>query len=383
MHNARTVWARGIALSVATMMVGGCGGTAEKPPTLPTLGATKVMPGEFGRNVVRIGGLSPTDVAGAAVMALYSRDQPPAGWVLAADGDWRSAIIGAQFAAGPVYAGVLPIKADYLPTAADDVLRRIKPPGFPKGHGLQALVLGHGTRNLFGDVDALGLKPSLLKAPSADRLALDTVPYRGGFAGAYSDSVVIVSNEARDYALPAAAWSAYSGDTVAFVHRDRVPAATRALLMQRRKLRVEQPSIYVVGPSNVVSDAVLGALRRYGPVKRIGGTTPAEVSVALARFHDPKTGFGWGIKHGPASVSLVNRRTWGNAVAALSFAARGPQAPLLLLDRAGSLPAPVASYLRDLGAKGPSQAFAFGDRASIASGLLTRVDTLMGRQAGA
>jgi hypothetical protein len=203
------------------------------------------------------------------------------------------------------------------------------------------------------------------------------VPYRGGFAGAYSDAVVVVSREARDYALPAAAWSAYSGDTLAFVGRDDIPEATRELLAQRAKLRLEQPFIYVVGPSEVVSPAVVAGLRRYGPVKRIAEGSPVESAVALARYHDPKTGFGWGLRRGPASVSLVNRRDWGNATGAFSFAARGPQAPLLLLDAAGELPAPVEGYLAELAQRGPGQAFAFGDSESIGSAVLSRIDDLL------
>ena len=373
--------ARAIALVGAALLIAGCGGGGASAPHAPppvSFGATRVPPGEFGRNVVRVGGLSPTDVASAAAMAMFSKHDPPSGWILTGEHDWRSTVLGAQFAAAPVNAGILPIDPDYLPTAADDVLRRIKPSSFPKAKGLQALVLGRATPHLFGDVADLDVKLSLLKAPTPDRLALDTVPYRGGFAGAYSSSVVIVSEDARDYALPAAAWSAYSGDTMAFVSRDGIPAATRELLHQRSKLRLEQPSIYVVAPSDVVSDAVVNDLRRYGPVTRIAGSTPAEVSVALARFHDARTGFGWGLAKGPASVSLVDRRDWGNAVGALAFAARGPQAPLLLLDRADRLPGPVAAYLKDLGRDGPSQAFAFGNRDSIASSLLEQVDAMLG-----
>jgi hypothetical protein len=190
--------------------------------------------------------------------------------------------------------------------------------------------------------------------------------------------VVVVSSEARDFALPAAAWSAYSGDTLAFVQRDAVPAATRALLTQRQKLRLERPSIYVVGPGDVVSPRVVDELRRYGPVERIGGRTPAQAAVALARYHDPETGFGWGLEHGPASVLLVNRRDWGNAVGAFSFAAQGPRAPLLLLDGARAAPAAVTRYLEQIARRGAAQAFAFGDDASISSKLLTRIDALLG-----
>ena len=124
-------------------------------------------------------------------------------------------------------------------------------------------------------------------------------------------------------------------------------------------------------------------LGRYGPVKRIGGSTPAEVAVAFARYHDSGTGFGWGIAGGPSSVSLVNRHQWANAIGAFSFAARGPQAPLLLLDERGRLPGAVASYLDEMGRRGDAQAYAFGDRRSITTTVLREVDTILSGGEGA
>jgi len=375
----------GLPALLCALLVAGCGG-AGGPHIQPglTLGNVRLPPGEFGRSVVRVGGLSAADVAGAAALALFDRRQPPTGWVLARDDDWHDSVLAAQFAAGPVYSGLLAVDPDYLPTAATDVLKRIRPRMFPKAKGLEGLVVGGATPNLFGDVDQLDLKVSLLRAGSPEQLALKTVPYRGGFSGAYSDSVMIVSNADRDYALPAAAWSAYSGDTLAFTDRDTLPQATRDLLVQRQKLRIEQPSIYIVGPPSAVSSRVAAELRRYGPVKRISGADPAAVSVAFARYHDPATGFGWGIGGGPASVSLVNRGQWANAIGAFSYAARGPQAPLLLLDRNDRLPPSVASYLTGLGQRGGrAQAYAFGDAKSIATGVLRQVDTLLSGGRGA
>lgn len=369
----------GLAALLCAVLIAGCGDSA-KPRKTPTavIGNVKLPPGEFGRNVVRVGGMSPADVAGAAALAMFSAEQPPTGWILVRDDDWRDTVLAAQFAAGPVYAGLLAVDPDYLPTAAVDVLKRIRPRAFPKAKGLQGLVVGGATPNLFGDVDELGIKMSLLKARTPEQLALQTVPYRGGFSGAYSDSVIIVSNADRDYALPAAAWSAYSGDTLAFVDRDEIPQATRDLLVQRQKLRIEKPSIYIVGPPSSVSAGVAAQLRRYGPVKRISGNTPADVSVAFARYHDPDTGFGWGLEGGPTSVSLVNRAQWGNAIAAFSYAARGPQAPLLLLDSGDKLSPAVAGYLEDLGRRGHAQAYAFGDGRSISTPLLRKVDAMLG-----
>ena len=76
------------------------------------------------------------------------------------------------------------------------------------------------------------------------------------------------------------------------------------------ELRLRKPVIYVVAPKSVISDAVVQQLRAYGPVQRVAGRDAVQTSVALARFHDPATGFGWGVKRGPASVSILCRHDW-------------------------------------------------------------------------
>jgi hypothetical protein len=370
---------RGAAVAALAMAVAaaGCGHSGSKP------GAPASLPGspaklEIGHNVVRVPGLSAGDLSSAAVLASYGTAKPPEGWILVPRDDWRSVVLASQFAARPVSAGVLAIERGYIPTAPSDVLARIRPTGFPQSSGLQVVVLDKVSTDIYADLQDLKLKPTQLSG-APDELAAKLVPFRGGWARAYSDSVVIVSSDdsARDYALPAAAWSAYSGDTVAFVHRDSVPRATRELLAQRQKLRIRKPSIYLIGPDDVISHGVEAGLARYGAVHRIAGADAIETAIALARYHDPATGFGWGLRHGPASVSLVNTHHWSAAIAALTFASTGPQAPLLLTDSATSLPAPVENYLHQIHGRKPSQAYVLGGPSSIAAPAMDALDGLL------
>jgi hypothetical protein len=373
-----------IALAASAAAAGACGGGDEpQRPAATTPAPAKSPPAgsQFGRNVARVPGLSAADVAGAAVMAAYppERGERPGGIVLVNEGSWRELVLAAQFAADPVNAAVLPIERDYLPTAAADLVFRLKPKGFPKAKGLQALVLGAAGEDVLVDLQDAGLKISQLKGMPAPRLAAELVPYRSGFAGRHTSSILVVSSRDRhrEYALPAAAWSAFSGDTVAFVDGDRVPKATRDILVQRRKLRLERPTVYVVGPEPVVSPAAVAELRRYATVKRIAGRDPAATAVAVARYRDRATGFGWGQHEGPGSVALVNPRDWGNAVGAWTFAARGPRAPMLLTREDGQLPASVRAYLRELRAGDASQGFAFGDERSLATPILAELDAML------
>lgn len=367
----------------ALALLPGCGGGDDggnpgPASTTPLGAAPPASPPEVGRNVARVGGLSPSDVAAGAILAAYAPEayEPPKGWVLVPHDRWQEALLAAQFAARPVSGAILPIEKEFLPTASVDLLFRLRPPGFPKGKGLQVLILGQVGKDIFIDLQDQDLQPAQLKAPPL-KLAADLVPFRGGWAGKYSDTIVVASAEARDYALPAAAWSAYSGDTLAFVFRDRVPATTAGVLKQRQELRLTKPTIYVVGPPKVIPDAIVSRLRPFGKVRRIAGDTAAETAVAFARYRDPETAFGWGVKRGPASVSLVNAKDWGNAMGAFTFAAAGPQAPLLLTTSAGELPRPVVEYLRDLRGDEPNQGFVFGNEQSIASPAVKQLDKLL------
>ena len=321
---------------------------------------------DAGRNVVRLGGKSGADVAGAALLALYpDRSHQPGGLVVVSQDDWRQAAVAAQFAASPLDGAIVPTAHDFLPAAPNDVITRLTPSGFPRAQGLQALVIGRTGRDVLASLQNENLHLTELSAPTAEQLEFKAIPFRGGWAHSYSDEVVVVSSQARDYALPAMAWSAYSGDTLAFVTHGGVPDATRKTLVQRQKLRLNKPTIYVIGPPSVIPDGVLKQLSAYGPVKRVAGNTPAANSVALARFKDPKTGFGWGFSSAPANVSLVNVHDWQNAFGALAFAAAGPHAPLLLTDSPTTLPQPVVSYLRGIRGRTASQGFVFGGPASI------------------
>jgi hypothetical protein len=367
-----------LAATCLSLVAAGCGGDKRSDARPALFGGGKPLEVEVGRNVARLPGLSSGDVAAAAVLSAYPGGPArPSGWILVPGGDWRTAVLAAQFAAKPVAAGLLPIRRDFVPTGPADVLRRVRTSGFPNAHGLRAVVLGKAGTDVFVDLQDLGLKLTQLRDADPARLSGKLVPFRGGWAHSYSSNVVVVSSDAPDYALPAAAWSAYSGDTVAFVSRNSVPKATAALLVQRQKLTLEKPSMYVVGPRGVVSDAVLAKLRAYGRVTRIGGADPQSAAVALARFKDRRTGFGWGLTKGAAAVSVVNPNDWENGIAALTYAATGPQAPLLLTTSFGRLPRAAESYLTSLRGRVPGQGFVFGDDRGIPSETVGRLDALL------
>jgi hypothetical protein len=369
------------AFAGLVLVVSACGGDNRSagPATLRAAVDPKEQL-QFGENAVRVGGISAADVAAGAVMAAYRpRDgRRPNSWFLVRETRWTDAVLAAQFATQPIDAGLLAIEKEYLPTATVDVLNRIKTNGYPKAKGLRAIVMGKAGVDVF-----LGLKERKLKATQINEktpfvAGEKLVPFHGGGARKYSKSIVIASARERDYALPAAAWSAYSGDTLALVERDEVPVATRRVIAQREKLTLERPTMYVVGSEDVVSDAVVEELSAFGEVKRVAGDSAVATAIALAKYRDPVTQFGWGFKRAPANVSLVNSRDWANAIGAFTFAARGPQAPLLLTNSAEAIPQPVLRYLRDMRRSRRSQGFVFGDRQSIGSAAFHQFDGALG-----
>jgi hypothetical protein len=373
-----SAWRRAIALAAAVVLAfaAGCGSAQERKSQAVAEAPTEP---DTGSNVARIAGKSPADVASAAVLALYpDSSHQPRGLVLTPQDDWKQAVVAAQFAASPIGGAILPTAGDYLPAGPSDLVARLRPSGFPRAKGLEALVVGRAGDDVLRALEGASLHLTQLTTRTPEGLALKTVPFRGGWAHEYSDVVVVVSSQARDYALPAAAWSAYSGDTVAFVTRSGVPAETRQMLVQRRKLRLEKPAIYVIAPPKVIPGGVAKQLSAYGRVKRVAGDTPAATAIALARYKDRNTGFGWGLDAGPANVSLVNVKDWGNAFGALAFAAAGPRAPLLLTDGPAALPPVVVRYLRTLRNRSPNQGFVFGDAASIGPGEFAQLDEVLG-----
>ncbi len=159
--------------------------------------------------------------------------------------------------------------------------------------------------------------------------------------GSASNRVIVVSADAPGYAMPAASWSAKSGDPILFVRKDSVPPETRAALQAHRK-----PKIYVLGPSTVVSPKVTRLLRKLGSVTRVGDQDVASNAVAFARFRDGE--FGWGITDPGHGLVFASAGRPADAAAAAPLSASGTYGPLLVLPEAGRIPASLKQFLLDV-----------------------------------
>jgi putative cell wall binding repeat protein len=179
--------------------------------------------------------------------------------------------------------------------------------------------------------------------------------------------------------MPAAALAAKSGVPVLLTTQDALSARTRAALAA-----LNDPRIYVIGPTSAVGAQVVKALRPLGTVVRIAGRTPSGTSIALARYADSQ--FGWGV--GQPGHGLVFASAAGNpqlAAAAAGLSTSGSYGPLVLLGDPGLLDLTTESYLTDLQphthgdpAHGVyNHAWIVGDEAAVSVALQAQIDRLL------
>lgn len=324
----------------------GCGGSAPNRTTpTPTTGAradTSAAATQLGfpvfatSNTVRVGGADSVANAAGAARAVFTAATPgtrPAAVVLAPAGDWRVGLAASVLMAPPLRAPLLYTDGDRLPPASGQALDALDPRGTRDLRGAQVIRIATAADAHRRTLDVRGKDPIAL-ARSIDALA-------GAARRSASDRVVVVSADAPGYAMPAAAWSAKSGDPILFVRKDSLPADTAKAIKAHQR-----PRIYVLGPPAVISPGVLTKLSKLGAVTRIAGDTPITNAIAFARYIDGP--FGWGIVdpgHGMV-IANVGRTTDAAAVAPLSTA--GSYGPLLLTDDAVRLPAALRGFLLDI-----------------------------------
>ena len=212
-------------------------------------------------------------------------------------------------------------------------------------------------------------------------------------AGKPSNDVVIASGTNPAYAMPAAGWAAESGNPILFVGASGIPAPTRQALQSHSK-----PHIYVLGPPSVIPNATMTALRKYGTVKRVGGTDPASNSVAFTVYRDPACPFGQACAHVPNSFGwalrspghgyvLLNATRPLDAAAAAALSGSGDYGPDLVVENASTLPKPVLNYFLDYATPGFTEegptaavynhAWMIGDQSAVSVGVQAEIDQLL------
>jgi len=361
------------------------GGTSETPAPAPATSEGKPdeaaaaetaealgYPGFATNNTTRIGGSDPAANAAGAALAVFPSTTPaqrPAAVTIVGEEDWAGAIAAAVLTAAPVRAPILYSGPSEMPEVSEEALAALDPQG-SKDTG-QASLFAIGTVAYPG-------KAAPVDSGDPASTAAQIATLRERLFGEPPKHIVVASDSRPDFAVPAAAWAARSGDPVLFSGTKKLPGPTAAVLKAHPKMPV-----YVLGPSSVISSDVVREIAKVsGQVKRVAGEDPVANALALARYRDGS--FGWNVNDPGHGFVLARSDAPTDAAAAAPLSASGTWGPLLLTDDAGQLPEEVRSYLLDVKpgyTNDPTRAFynhvwVIGDQDAIAVGQQAEVNEL-------
>ena len=178
--------------------------------------------------------------------------------------------------------------------------------------------------------------------------------------------------------MPAPAYAAKAAVPVLWATAGKLPAPTRAAIKTRK-----DPAIYVLGPAEGISDAVIAQLKKLGEVRRISGADPVSNAVAFARFADGR--FGWNVIDPGHGLVFASSERPADAAAAAALSASGTYGPLLLVSDAKALPMPLADYLlvilpgydKDPVRGVYNHGWLMGDEDAISVAVQARIDALL------
>jgi hypothetical protein len=280
------------------------------------------------KNTTRIAGSNPAEDAAGVALAVYPGGiERPHAVALADSGDWQAALAATALMSTPLRAPLLLSNGGGLSGPTQSALSQLSP----------SLVIRVGSAANPG-----GTRSNQITGANAYAIAANVAAYVAKARGTAVDNrVLIVSADAPQYAMPAAAWSAKSGDPILFVTKNAVPPETRDAIG-----RLQQPRIFVFGPGKVVGRPAIQALRKLGTVRRISGPDPVSTAVAFARYQNGA--FGWGPVRPGRGLVIASDAQPAVAAAASALSSSGTYGPLLLLDPGSTaLPPAIVQYLLD------------------------------------
>jgi hypothetical protein len=289
-------------------------------------------------NTTRVGGSDPATTAAGVALAVFPSAkvaQRPAAVTLVDEGDWQGAVAAAVLMSAPVRAPLLVSADGELPDPTSQALDTLDPQGSTATDRAQAFVIGSAAA-------PGGLRTDRVNAANPAALAVAIEALRNKLLGGAPRHIVLAPEDEPEFAAPAAAWAARSGDAVLYSGPDKLPKETAGALSENPKTPV-----YVLGPSSAISSEVAREVAKIGnPVRRVSGEKPVENAIALARY--ASGGFGWNVNDpGHGLVVARSDEPLATAIAA-PLSASGTWGPLLLTDDADTLPKALREYLLDI-----------------------------------
>ncbi len=371
-------------LVVSVGSLAGCGGEPRRldSPKIGQSGDQPDAPQQLGfpgfatKNTTRVGGADAVADAAAVARAVYpgggagGTASRPRAVVLADQNAWQAGLAASVLMSDPLRAPLLLTDGGDLPAASKEALDALAPTGASELGGAQVVRVG--------DVPApAGYRSTTLAANDPVALAAAIDRLQAAAVGHASRAVVLASADDPAFAMPAAGWTAKTGDPLLYVRRDTIPGPTFAALQAHRR-----PRIYLLAPPAVVSAKVQQALRAIGPVTRISAPDPVQSAIAFARLHGVE---GWGVDDPGHGLVFANAHRTLDAAAAAPLSTSGSYGPLLLIEDAGTLPLPVGRYLLDIQpgytqdpARGVyNHGWLIGDETAISLPVQSRIDSLL------
>jgi hypothetical protein len=379
--HARILRAAAVALTLCVALAG-CGKSLPRQPTVERGSGPVAAVGVQGagglstKNTTRLGGSGAAVDAAAVALTVYPGLTPatrPRAVVLVDGHDWPAALAASVLAGSPLHAPLLYSEGPTLPEASARALATLRPRGIATLAGTQTIRVGAGAT-------PTGYRTRTLTAGEPAALAVAVERFSSALRGRAPRQLIVTAADApAAMTMPAAGLSAQTGAPILFVEHGSIPPATRAELA-----RLRQTSIYIVGPSSVVSEAVANELDGYGTVTRIAGATAASNAIAVARFTNGS--FGWGVEEPGHGLVFANATRPLDGPAAAPLADTGDYAPLLLLESPHHVPDVLAHYLSDLQPGSPpsgpvrgvyNHGWLIGDEQAISPTTQARLDTML------
>jgi len=329
----------------SAVLLAGCstGDDESRPPQLGVRASDEHAAEKLGfpssatRNTIRVGGsdavADAAGVAGALYPATSDTDRPTA-IVLVEQDDWATAISASVLVGRPIGAPILLTNGSELPAVTKDVLNRLKPKGSDLSKDAQVIRVGSGVAR------PEGFKTALIEGNTEFERAASIDRFFSAARAKPSNDVVLFSAGSAEFAMPAAAWAARSGDAALPVQRNAIPAPIAKALREHGR-----PNVFVLGPERVISKQVVAQLEKRKlarNVSRVEGANPVENAIAFARYE--KGDFGWGVVVPGYNFTVASTTRPADAAAAAALATRGVFAPLVLSDDPAKLPTKLEAY---------------------------------------
>lgn len=364
----------------------GCGKSlpqATQPPTSDGPPSARGAVSVSTTNTTRLGGSNPVTDAAAVALTAYpglTRATRPKAVVLVSESNWPAALAASVLAGDPLHVPLLYSEGDTLPEASRRALRDMDPLGTRALGPTATGVPGEQVIQVGATATPPGYSTRVVRGTNAAALAVSIERLSSRLHGHSPHQVIVTAADGSPaMTMPAAGLAAQTSAPILYVDKLGIPRATSAELT-----RLGHISIYLIGPSTVVSEAVKGQLESFGTVTRIAGATPATNAIAVARFTNGS--FGWGALEPGHGFVFANAARPLDAPAAAPLSARGDYAPLLLLESPNRIGSALGGYLSDLKPGTPSSGpvhtvynhgWLIGDESAISALTQARLDTAL------